>query len=118
MEDYAQIASDLIKDFRSSTYFVFGGNAEGLSVMAYEDSEKINFGYNLGGNYVPTKDEATELLQKLTRHYQTLCEVSAEWVDYVHGRAFEAELLVMSGHMDFSVAKMVGEEIVWFSELK
>lgn len=116
--NYNQLALNLIKELESSPYFVWAGDVEGLSVMAYKTAEKINFGYNLGAFHVPTKQEATEMLHKLANYYKVLCRDSPEFVEYVGNRAFEAELLVMSGHMDFSVAVMRGEEIEWFSNLK
>jgi len=118
MQNYKTVATQLIKELESTPYFVSGGQAEGLSVMAYQNSNQITFSHNLGGSHVPTKTEATEMLHKLTKHYQALREASTNLVDYLGDKSFVAEVIVFSGQMDFPVCKMVNEEITWFSNLK
>ena len=115
--NYKQLAEDLIKALKSTSYVVDGGVAEGLSVMVWQDAEKVSFDHNLGGFNVPTKAEAREMLGKLLRHYKELCAASVELVAYFEGKVVEVCLIVFSGQMDFIVAKMVEGEITWFSNL-
>lgn len=72
MQNYKTIAMDLINSLEKSPYFVYGGEAEGLSVLAVQNAKELIFSYNLGATFVPTKAQATEMLYKLTRHYDSL----------------------------------------------
>ncbi|MBK8900917.1 MAG: hypothetical protein IPM53_07035 [Anaerolineaceae bacterium] len=78
---------------------------------------KVVFHHRLSAFARPTRQEALAILSRLSDYYVELYRSSASFREFVGSRQFEAELYVLSGQMDFTVATMGENGLSWHVDL-
>jgi hypothetical protein len=117
MEHIKSSPEAVIKRLESSVFMVTLGTLEGIEVEATIDDEKLMFHHRLDAFARPSKQQALAILAKLNAYYAELHESSERFRIFIGSRRFEAELYVFSGQMDFSVATMSKNGILWHVDL-
>lgn len=117
MENYKAAAEKLVADLKNSSNIVAAGpTINGTYFGAYRNAQGIVFMDNLGSSPIP-KSEAVERLNSFLLYYEKLCATSETWCEFMIGKTFKAELIVLSGQMDFTVATLENGEITWHVNL-
>lgn len=120
MKNHQEEANRLFKilQHKENTRSIYLSRINNHAVRADFSNERFSLEHNIGGMKRPTKREASILLEGLVTHYQELCQSSIELATFLEDKAFVAELIIFSGHMDFKVASWENDNITWHTNLE
>ena len=113
--NYKEAGDELIKVLTlSEGYMTY---CSSLSIHVYMNSSRIDFIINLGGHFVPKKEDCKPMLMTLNKHFEKVSENSPAFLDFIGDRDFEAWIVADSGHMNMNIASMIkGKIAIYISQ--
>lgn len=113
--NYKEAGDDLIKILtQSEGYMTY---CSSLGIHVYMNSSRIDFIINLGGHFVPKKEDCEPTLISLKRYFDKVCANSPAFLDFIGNRDFEAWIVADSGHMNMNIASMIkGKIAIYMSQ--